>query len=223
MGGLPYDTSSYHLCYNFGKSGPPNNPPVLDSIRSKTVKEGDTLRFRIHATDSDLDSIILSALPVPTHAVFVDSGHGSGSFVFTPDTTQSGTYNVTFKATDIKSAVDSEVVQITVTDFNDVREIHGSDEARPSQFSLSQNYPNPFNPITNFQFTLPKSVHVKIEIFNIVGQKVKTLMDQDMKPGVYQADWDGKDESGNPVSTGVYFYKVQAGDFSDMKKMVLLK
>jgi len=106
---------------------------------------------------------------------------------------------------------------------SDVKEIQGSDESKPSQFSLSQNYPNPFNPITNFQFTLPKPAHVKIDVFNIVGQKVKTLMDQDMKPGVYQVDWDGKDESGNSVSTGVYFYKVQAGDFSDMKKMVLLK
>ena len=106
---------------------------------------------------------------------------------------------------------------------SDVREIQGSDEVRPSQFYLSQNYPNPFNPITNFQFTLAKSVHVRIEIFNIVGQKVRTLVDKDMKPGVYQADWEGKDESGNAVSSGIYFYKMQAGEFSNMKKMVLLK
>jgi len=104
-----------------------------------------------------------------------------------------------------------------------VREIQGSDESRPSGFSLSQNYPNPFNPATNFQFSLCKSAHVKIEIFNIVGQKVRILVDEDMKPGFYVADWDGKDENQNPVSSGIYFYRMQAGEFADMKKMLLLK
>lgn len=106
---------------------------------------------------------------------------------------------------------------------SDVREIQGSDEVRPSGFSLSQNYPNPFNPTTNFQFTLAKSAQVRIDIFNIVGQKVKTLVDEEMKAGVYKADWDGKDEKGTPVSSGIYFYRMRAGDFSNMKKMVLLK
>jgi len=106
---------------------------------------------------------------------------------------------------------------------SDVKELPGSEDSRPSEFSLSQNYPNPFNPATNFQFTLSKSVHVKIEIFNIVGQNVKTLVDDNMTPGVYVVDWDGKDDKGNLVSSGIYFYRIQAGDFSDMKKMVLLK
>jgi hypothetical protein len=104
-----------------------------------------------------------------------------------------------------------------------VREIGDFEEGRPSEFSLSQNYPNPFNPYTNFRFTLAKSAHVKIEIFNIVGQRVRTLVDEDMKAGVYLADWDGKDEKGNAVSSGIYFYRMQAGDFSDMKKMLLVK
>jgi hypothetical protein len=112
----------------------------------------------------------------------------------------------------------------TCIKFRDVKEIRGADdELRPSQFHLSQNYPNPFNPVTNFQFTLSKSGHVKIDIFNIVGQRVRTLVDKDMKPGVYVADWDGKDENGYSVSSGIYFYRMQAGEFSNMKKMVLLK
>jgi hypothetical protein len=106
---------------------------------------------------------------------------------------------------------------------SDVREIETSEENRPSQFSLSQNYPNPFNPTTNFRFTLSKSAHVKIDIFNIVGQRIRTLVDEDMKAGVYVADWDGKDGRGKSVSSGIYFYRIQAGDFSDKKKMLLLK
>ena len=106
---------------------------------------------------------------------------------------------------------------------SDVREIPGDEESRPVEFSLSQNYPNPFNPYTNFRFTLAKPGRVKIEIFNIVGQRVRTLVDEQMKAGVYLADWDGKDERGNSVSSGIYFYRMEAGDFSDMKKMLLVK
>ena len=94
-----------------------NHAPVLDSIGSKTVMEGDTLEFRIHATDVNLDSIILDTLDVPLNAVFVDSGNGSGSFIFTPDFTQADTYYVTFIATDTVGAADSEVVKIVVTEF----------------------------------------------------------------------------------------------------------
>lgn len=105
----------------------------------------------------------------------------------------------------------------------DVKEIEESNEIKPSSFSLSQNYPNPFNPTTNFQFTVPKSSHVKIEVFNVIGQRVKVLVDENMKPGVYSADWNSKDDNGKTVSSGVYLYRMQAGDFSDMKKMVLMK
>ncbi len=105
----------------------------------------------------------------------------------------------------------------------DVREIEENHETHPTEFSLSQNYPNPFNPVTNFQFRVSQATHVKIDLYNIVGQRVKTLVDEDMKPGVYSADWNGTDESGKSVSSGLYFYKMQAGEFSAMKKMVLLK
>ncbi|MCK4386197.1 MAG: T9SS type A sorting domain-containing protein [candidate division Zixibacteria bacterium] len=97
------------------------------------------------------------------------------------------------------------------------------EEGRPTTFLLSQNYPNPFNPVTNFKFTVPEASCVKIEIFNILGQKVKTLVDEDMRAGVFIVDWDGKDERGVEVSSGIYFYRMTAGDFSDTKRMVLLK
>jgi hypothetical protein len=121
-----------------------------------------------------------------------------------------------------RSGTGTESFKVCFLVVSDVRET-GGDVIKPTDFSLSQNYPNPFNPTTNFQFTLPKSSHVKIEVFNIVGQKVATVVDGDMKPGEYTADWNGKDESGKTVSSGIYFYRMQAGDFSNMKKMVLIK
>jgi hypothetical protein len=109
--------------------------------------------------------------------------------------------------------------------YTGVKWIEGSteEENKPTAFLLSQNYPNPFNPVTNFKLSLPKASHVKMEIFNIVGQRVRTLLDEDMRAGVFVVDWDGKDDKGVSVSSGVYFYRVVAGNFSDIKKMVLLR
>jgi len=94
-----------------------NLPPVLDSIRSKTVAEGSNLTFRVHATDPDGNTLTLTAANVPTNATFFDSGNGAGSFIFNPSFIQAGVYNVTFRASD-GSLLDSEVVSITVTNTN---------------------------------------------------------------------------------------------------------
>jgi hypothetical protein len=91
------------------------------------------------------------------------------------------------------------------------------------RFSLDQNYPNPFNPTTKIEFVLSRSGQVRIDIFNILGEKVKTLMDQHLKAGRQLVEWDGKDESGEEVASGVYFYRLQTKDFTETKKMVLMK
>ena len=122
-----------------------------------------------------------------------------------------------------RSGTRTESFEVCFPSMVDVKEIETSEENRPSEFSLSQNYPNPFNPNTSFRFTLAKSSKVKIEIFNIVGQRVRTLVDEDMKAGAYVAEWDGQDDKGVSVSSGIYFYRMQAADFSEMKKMLLVK
>jgi hypothetical protein len=104
----------------------------------------------------------------------------------------------------------------------EVREID-EEKALPSDFALFQNYPNPFNPGTNIEFLLPKSGQVKIEIFNILGQKVRTLVDQHLKAGHKVVVWDGRDDWGKEVSSGIYFYQIKALEFSQTKKMVLLR
>jgi len=95
--------------------------------------------------------------------------------------------------------------------------------AKPTVFSLAQNYPNPFNPKTMIRFALPKDSWVKLEVYNILGQKVKTLVDEKLTAGVKQVEWDGKDGKGLEVASGIYFYKIKADNFSDVKKMVMLK
>ena len=88
----------------------------------------------------------------------------------------------------------------------------------PAKFSLEQNYPNPFNPVTTIMFSIPKEVMVNITVFNVVGEKVCELKNEVMKPGYYQVDFDA-----SKIASGVYFYRLQAGDFMITKKMNLLK
>ncbi|MGB2698247.1 MAG: Ig-like domain-containing protein, partial [Candidatus Zixiibacteriota bacterium] len=126
--------------------GVENQKPVLASIGSKSVDEGQTLEFRISATDSDGDSVILSAENVPTNATFVDSGNGAGSFIFNPEYTQSGVFNVTFIASD-GSLADSELVAITVNDVNrqptlDAIGARNVDEGQTSEFRVSATDPD---------------------------------------------------------------------------------
>lgn len=93
----------------------------------------------------------------------------------------------------------------------------------PDVFELTQNYPNPFNPTTKFKFSLPKQSDVKIVIFDIMGREIKTLVNTKLVIGKYEVDWDGSNNAGNSVSSGVYFYKIIAGSYVDTKKMIMLK
>ena len=88
----------------------------------------------------------------------------------------------------------------------------------PSQFNLSQNYPNPFNPSTNIRFDLQKTSETKLFVYDAIGREVATLVNEELKAGSYQADWNG---SGYP--SGLYFYRLQADGFVETRKMILIK
>ena len=93
----------------------------------------------------------------------------------------------------------------------------------PDQYSLSQNYPNPFNPITKMDYKLPKRSRVIISIYNVLGQEVKTLLNEEQNYGSHSILWNGVDQSGKAMSTGVYFARMTTDSFSQTKKMLLLK
>ncbi|MDH4223356.1 MAG: T9SS type A sorting domain-containing protein [candidate division Zixibacteria bacterium] len=99
----------------------------------------------------------------------------------------------------------------------------------PKTFSLSQNYPNPFNPTTTITFKIGsngetrEALQTTLKIYNILGQVAKTLVDEPKLPGIYHQIWDSKNEQGEKVSSGVYFYQLKVGDYNETKKMVLLK
>ena len=99
-------------------------------------------------------------------------------------------------------------------------------ESVPEAFRLSQNYPNPFNPSTVIEYALPSSAsgeEVRLEVYNVLGQRVRVLVARHQEAGFYRAEWDGTDEAGAKVASGVYVYRLQVGEFSQVRRMLLLK
>jgi hypothetical protein len=101
-----------------------------------------------------------------------------------------------------------------VTDKNDVS---------PDRFVLHQNYPNPFNPETIIQYQMPQRSEVNLVIFSLLGQRVTTLVDEVQSTGIYSVQWDGKDDTGKEVASGVYLYRLQTEQFVQVKKLALLR
>src|ERR1044072_5481101 len=97
--------------------------------------------------------------------------------------------------------------------------IHNISSVVPDNFKLYQNYPNPFNPSTKIKFEVPAGNHsVLLKVFDVTGREVATLVNENLKPGTYEADFDG-----SKFASGIYFYKLVSGDFVQVKKMVLVK
>jgi predicted CXXCH cytochrome family protein len=98
-----------------------------------------------------------------------------------------------------------------------------TDPTTPLKFALDQNYPNPFNPTTTISFSIAKKGSVRMQVYDIDGRLVKTLVDQDMDPGRYKVIWYGDNRTGNTVASGVYFVKFQASAFESIKKMLMIR
>jgi hypothetical protein len=102
--------------------------------------------------------------------------------------------------------------------LSEVIEVKNISTEVPKAFSLSQNYPNPFNPRTIITFELPKSEYVRLIVYDELGRKIETLVDEQLHAGIYEVDWDARG-----YTSGVYFYRLTAGDFVETKKMILIK
>lgn len=99
----------------------------------------------------------------------------------------------------------------------------GSETGLPEKFDLSQNYPNPFNPSTTIHFDLPESASAKLIVYNMQGQLIRTLVNESLPAGYHVVDWDGADDTGHQVASGIYVYRLEAGSFVQSLKMTLVK
>lgn len=147
-------------------------------------------------------------------------GHGTTLeprfYQFTDHSTQEGTWYYRLKQIDLDGRTQYfEGVRIDL--------VTTVQESRPSSFSLDQNYPNPFNPETRIAFEIPGREHVTLRVFNTLGQEVRTLLEEDLPPGSHDVLWDGRDQNGLAVPSGVYFYRLNTGNHFAVKKMSIVR
>lgn len=101
--------------------------------------------------------------------------------------------------------------------------ISDNDPIKPNKFKLNNNFPNPFNPVTTIQYDLPEDSRVQLTIYDLLGREVRQLVNEYQNAGYRTIIWDGKNNQGKYAGTGVYLYRIQAGEYHRVKKMVLLK
>ncbi len=159
------------------------------------------LHFTVDSEAPEMSVWLDSTVYFTLGSLFIDLTAADGSVQFTPFFTP-GIVDIKI-ATDIIEVVDDGIL--------------------PDAYTLDQNYPNPFNPSTIIQFALPSSGKVKLEVYNILGQGVRTLVSGDLSAGTHQVTFDGRSNSGSILSSGVYFYRLETADFVKSRKMMLLK
>jgi len=149
----------------------------------------------------------------------------------TDDLTPDSTYDalILVDSNDIVTPVDDIIVRLTTQASSGIGDgdENASSASLPRAFSMAQNYPNPFNPSTSIAYDVPAGnedgVDVKLEVYNVRGQRVAILVDAVKTPGSYVVQWNGKDDEGRTAGSGIYIYRIKAGDFSSTRKMVILK
>ena len=134
------------------------------------------------------------------------------------DSGQFGLYSFQQDVDGIAAYFDNIVVNSLVSAVDD-----NSETGLPDGFSLKQNYPNPFNPETQISYQLPTGGYISLTIHDLLGREIKTLVSEDQPSGNYTVSWNGRDESGNIVPSGIYLYSLKAGNFVESKKMILMK
>lgn len=173
------------------------------SPSSLLVTVGDTIEWK-----GDFTMHPLSSTTIPAGALSWHNGTGT---VFDYVVAGPGTYNYHCDVHFSFGMVGSFVAAVTSVD-ND------QNSRLPALFRLLQNYPNPFNPSTAIKYELPKASHVVLKVFNSLGQEVATIVDEFQEPGYKSMQFDA-----SHLSSGVYFYRLQAGDFVATKRLLLLK
>ncbi|NOY89369.1 MAG: T9SS type A sorting domain-containing protein [FCB group bacterium] len=172
---------------------------LLDTATAKVAEAADSLANRSSADSANYDEALAN--------LNFASGDESG-----------GAHNAVYVQSLLNDAIQKANLVITPTGVIE------PNVTLPKQFALLQNYPNPFNPDTKIDFVLPRKATVTLEIFNLLGEKVKTLVSSEkMTAGEKSVSWNGSDDAGYKVSSGIYFYRLTADNFVSTKKMLLLK
>lgn len=194
----------------FGLLSPPDdylipdiNLPINFSWEAATDIDNDPLSYTLRVFNAGQDTVV--------SGITTTSASFDGSLFIQPNAAYRWTVSV---ADSLTSTASSDTFDMEFL----VSAIDNPLSSVPGEFELQQNFPNPFNPATRIRFGVPKAVQVKIEVFNLLGQPMLTLLNEHKSPGYYEIDFDGSN-----FSSGIYLYKIQAGSFQQIRKMILMK
>ena len=197
------------------------------------VSAGKTAQFIV-----ELHSLFGFANPCSLYVSGLPNPPNSGSFddpvvtptnwtmlnVHTTPATPLGIHILTITGKEIGGPVEHDVtIFLEVSEYTGADDDVADDANTPASFALFQNQPNPFNPETNISFRLPVRTHASLIVYNIEGKKVRTLLSHELGVGTHTVRWDGRDENGNAVASGVYLYRLRTAEFVHTMKMVLMK
>jgi len=204
----------------FSYDNEPNQLPIIEDT-TLTLEMNSTIDGEFSAIDPDGNIFWYEIVSYPSNGVLTQYGGRKRKYTYIPNEDFYSQDTVTFYAKDDENAVGESGMYV----FNVLENLSVRNNAQLmiDIYELSQNYPNPFNPVTTLRYDLPEQTHVNITIYDMLGRQVKTLINQTQDAGFKSVIWDATNEYGNPVSAGVYLYKIQAGEFVQTRKMVLLK
>ena len=196
-------------------------PPILDSPPHATYNVSLTPKFSWHQTElaASYRFQLSKAVIFQTSSIIYDQTVTDTMFLITNSLDANKKYFWRVSAVNSYGASFwSDQFGFQTTPVTDVET-----EKIPSEFSLSQNYPNPFNPSTEIRFSIPKSAKVELIIYDILGKEVVRLLNSDFSAGSYSTKWNGRNDSGNLVPSGMYIYKIKVDQYINSKKMILMK
>jgi len=198
-----------------------NDPPVVTRIPDQRILPGDTFQpinlddyvFDVDNKDSEMDWTAFGAIELQVQIV------NRVATVIPPTSEWQGSETLIFYAKDPYGLTGNSITNFTVSSSTAVET---GQESLPMEFALYANYPNPFNPETTISYDVPQPCHVRITIYNRLGQKVRSLLEETKNAGRYQVLWDATDDFGRKVTSGVYFYHFETEKFTATRKMIFI-
>ena len=208
------DTASVFIMVRIGNRAPVAVNDTVSIVQDSVV----TICSLMNDSDPDGDELIITEILEEGVAgtIFVNSGDTSLTYV--PPAGFNGDIDFDYVVSDGNGGLDTATVFITVIPVSAV-----SDQPVPVSFGLLQNYPNPFNPVTTISYALPEKSRVILRIFSVTGSEICTLVNEEESSGKYEVTWNARDRFGKPVSSGIYFYRLEAGEYTKIRKMLLVR
>ena len=197
-----------------------NQLPTIENLQIYVQKD-EPLNGEFVASDPDGSIFSYEVVAYPPNGTLTQYGGRKRKFTYVPNNGFVGQDTVVFYALDDENAAGEYGIYVfNVVESFAVREAVSQ---RPTDFKIFQNYPNPFNSSTTLSFDVPRRADVVLEVYDILGRQVRTIVQSVMDPGHTSVRWDGTDDWGQPATAGVYLYQMQAGDFVQTRKMLLLR